>query len=202
MTPKRDVDAFDARAAGYEDGWLGRLHRDIADRAAALAVATVPAPRRVLDVGCGTGYLLRALAGAFPDVDRLDGVDPAPSMVAVATASAQTGRLRCRSGVAEHLPYPDDTFDLVATVTSFDHWEDQRAGLAECARVLRPGGALVLVDQFSPWSLWSAPTLWAGRRGRARTVRRCTRLLQEAGFRSPVWHPVSMTLIKAVTAHA
>jgi ubiquinone/menaquinone biosynthesis C-methylase UbiE len=41
------------------------------------------------------------------------------------------------------------SFDLVVSVTSFDHWSDQQAGLAECHRVLVPGGRLVLVDQFS-----------------------------------------------------
>jgi ubiquinone/menaquinone biosynthesis C-methylase UbiE len=38
----------------------------------------------------------------------------------------------------EHLPYADGTFDLVVSTTSFDHWSDQGAGLAECARVMTP----------------------------------------------------------------
>jgi SAM-dependent methyltransferase len=69
-------------------------------------------------------------------------------------------------GVAEHLPYPEETLDLVVITTSFDDWSDQLAGLRECARVLAPGGRLVLADQFS---LWLAPTLVVGRRGKART---------------------------------
>src|SRR6185437_13258598 len=191
------VDAFEARARGYEDGWLGRLHTEIAERTAGLALATVPDPRRVLDVGCGTGYLLRALASRRPAIERLDGVNPAPTMVAVAEASTATGRLHCRTGVVEDLPYPDGTFDLVVSTTSFDHWSDQRAGLGECARVLRPGGALVLVDQFSTWL---APTLMVTHRGKARTRQRCTRLLIDAGFRPPTWHPLYTPLVKAVTA--
>jgi ubiquinone/menaquinone biosynthesis C-methylase UbiE len=65
----RDVAAFDARAPGYESGWLGRLHHQIADRTADLALTLTPAPRRILDVGCGTGYLLRRLATRCPQAE-------------------------------------------------------------------------------------------------------------------------------------
>lgn len=44
-----------------------------------------------------------------------------------------------------------DIFDLIVSTTSFDHWSDRQAGLVECARVLRPGGRLVLVDELSRW---------------------------------------------------
>jgi len=62
--------------------------------------------------------------------------------------------------VAERLPFPDGVFDLVVSTTSFDHRSDQRAGVLECARMLRPGGRLVLVDQFSAWL---GPALVTGR---------------------------------------
>ncbi len=85
---------------------------------------------------------------------------------------------------------------LVST-TSFDHWAGQPAGLRECARVMAPGGHLVLVNQFSPLCL---PTLIGRRRGKARTRRRATRLLTGAGFRSPQWHALYAVIIGAVTA--
>lgn len=194
---ERDLTAFDARATTYESGWLGRLHHDIADRTARLAVSTRPDARRVLDIGCGTGYLLRCLADRYRAVIELAGVDPAPTMIEVATASADDDRLAYSLGTAEHLPYPDNAFDLVVTTTSFDHWSDQLAGLRECARVLQQGGCLVLVDQFS---LWLTPTLLLGRRGKARTKRRCDRLLHAAGFQSLAWHDAYAVIIKAVTA--
>jgi ubiquinone/menaquinone biosynthesis C-methylase UbiE len=197
MTSHRDVAAFEERAAGYEQGWLGRLHHEIADRTAALALTSTTPPKRVLDVGCGSGYLLRVLANHFPDAEELAGLDAAPAMIKAATASAGDQRLRFSIGVAEKMPYPDGTFDLVVSTTSFDHWSDQQAGLSECARVLGPGGHLILADQFSAWLV---PSLIISRRGKARTKRLVNRLLAAAGFRSLVWHELYAVIIKAVIA--
>jgi ubiquinone/menaquinone biosynthesis C-methylase UbiE len=200
MAHDRDVAAFDERAPGYEDGWLSKLHHDIADRTADLALSRSPAPSSILDVGCGTGYLLRQLAVRVPAAAELAGIDAAPAMIEMAremAPAARGGRLRFTEGVAEQLPYPGETFDLVVSTTSFDHWADQQAGLTECARVLAPAGHLVLVDQFSAWL---SPTLLLGRRGKARTKLRATRLLAAAGFRSPQWHRLYAVIIQAVTA--
>lgn len=197
MPPYRDLGAFNDRATGYDGGWRGRLHHTISDRTADLAVRTVPVAESILDVGCGTGYLLHALADRYPDAQRLAGVDAAPQMVEVAQSGAREDRLSFTHGVAERLDYPEDTFDLIVSTTSFDHWSDQQAGLIDCARVLRPGGHLVLVDQFS---LLLMPTLVSSRRGKARTRRRVDRLLQHAGFESPQWHRLHAVIINAVTA--
>jgi ubiquinone/menaquinone biosynthesis C-methylase UbiE len=99
-------------------------------------------------------------------------------------------------GTAERLPGPAATFVLVVSTTSFDHWADQRAGLAECAPVLASGGRLVLADQFSVL----LPTLLAGRRDKARTRRRAARLVTAAGLRSPHWHRLYAAIVQAVTA--
>jgi ubiquinone/menaquinone biosynthesis C-methylase UbiE len=191
----RDVAAFDDRAKGYENGWLGKLHRDIADRTAAIALALVPTPSRILDVGCGTGYLLRLLGARCPAAVELVGLDPAPRMIEEAKTRADDDRLTFSIGSSEDLPLPDGTFDLVVSTTSFDHWADQRSGLAECERVMRPGAYLVLADLFSALLV---PTLLLDRQGKARTKRRATRLLADVGLRSAEWHDL-YPLIKAVT---
>jgi ubiquinone/menaquinone biosynthesis C-methylase UbiE len=193
----RDVAAFAERAQHYDEGRLGQLHHHIADRTADLALACVPAPRRILDVGCGTGYLLGRLAARAPQAEVLAGIDAAPAMTEAARGAAADGRLRFVVGVAEQLPWPAASFDLVVSTTSFDHWADQRAGLAECARVLAPGGRLVLADLFS---VLLAPTLLAGRRGKARTRRRAAQLVTAAGLHSAQWHRLYAVIIQAVTA--
>jgi len=142
--------------------------------------------------------LLRRLAILCPQADELAGVDPAPAMVQVAGASASDERLHLYAGVrAERLPFPDATFDLVVSTTSFDHWSDQGAGLAECARAMAPGGRLVLVDQFS---VLLAPTLAFGRRGKARTRWQAARLLEAAGLCPISWHRLYAVIIQAVVA--
>jgi ubiquinone/menaquinone biosynthesis C-methylase UbiE len=197
MAHDRNVAAFGERAQGYDEGWRGRMHHQIADRVADLALTCVPAPRRILDVGCGTGYLLGRLAARAPGAEVLAGIDAAPAMIEVARAAAADSRPRFVVGTAERLPWPEASFDLVVSTTSFDHWADQQAGLAQCARVLEPGGCLVLADLFSALLL---PTLLAGRRGKARTRRRATRLLSATGLHAPRWHRVYAVIIQVVTA--
>ena len=87
MARDRDVAAFGERAPGYDQGWRGRMHHQIADRAADLALTCVPAPRRTLDIGCGTGYLLGRLAARTPGAEVLAGIDAAPAMIEVARAA-------------------------------------------------------------------------------------------------------------------
>jgi ubiquinone/menaquinone biosynthesis C-methylase UbiE len=197
MARHRDVAAFGERAQRYDQGWLGRLHHQIADRTADLALSCVPAPKQILDVGCGTGYLLGRLAARAPQAAALAGIDAAPAMIEVARTAVTDDRLRFVVGTAERLPWPSGTFDLVVSTTSFDHWADQRVGLAQCARVLAPGGCLVLADLFSSLLL---PTLLAGHRDKARTKRRATHLLTAAGLPSPQWHRLYTVIIQAVTA--
>lgn len=197
MPYDRDVRAFDDRAASYESGRHGRLHQEISDRVVELALSLVPAPRRVLDVGCGTGYALRRLAARLPQAGEFLGVDAAPKMVEVARAASRDERLSFTEGTAERLPVGDGAYDLVVSTTSFDHWADQAAGIRECARALAPGAALVLTDQFSNL-LW--PTLLGSRRGKARTRSRATRLITAAGLREPRWHPCYAVIIQSVTA--
>lgn len=183
---RRDIDRFDQRARSYERGQLGAWHQLVAERTALLAAAAEPTARRVLDVGCGTGMLTRALAGRLSAAE-LVGVDPAERMLAVARASTPDDtRLRFERATAERLPFRDESFELVASAVSFDHWSDQLAGLVECRRVLDRGGAFVVADLFAAWL---SPTTIRHRR-RARTPGRAEGLLEEAGFNSIRWERI------------
>jgi ubiquinone/menaquinone biosynthesis C-methylase UbiE len=198
VSRERDVQAFDDRAESYETDWRGKMHLDIVTRSLDLALAADATPSRVLDVGSGTGMLLRLLANRLPvRGQELLGIDAAAGMVDVARAAADDPRLGFLLGVAEHLPFVDGYFDLVVSTTSFDHWADQAAGIRECFRVLVPDGHLVLTDLMSPVLL---PTTVLGRRGRARTKRRAGALLTSAGFGAVTWHRLYRGIIATAVA--
>ena len=196
MARDRDVDAFDRRAGTYESGPLAQWHAEVVAAARALAVSVAPAPPHVVDVGCGTGALVRLLAADLPATVSLTGVDAAPAMIAAAAAHPGLDpRVTFSVARAEALPMADAVADLVVSTTSFDHWHGQLLGLLECRRVLRPGGRLVLVDLCSPL-LW--PTTRVGRRGRARTPRQLRDVLTAAALRVDDVSRVSLLIRAAV----
>ena len=92
---------------------------------------------RALDVGCGTGHSTVTL---LPYARQIVGLDPSSMMLAQAGAHPRIIYLK---GHAEALPLQRESFDLV-TVSSAYHWFDHHGFLQEAARVLRPGGWLVL----------------------------------------------------------
>ena len=96
-------------------------------------------PERVLQVPCGDGEAALFLAREFPTA-RVRGIDSDPENVAAATQRVgldPEGRVAFKLGGPRRIPYPDGNFDLVAAV-------DARPSPRELARVLRPGGHLIL----------------------------------------------------------
>lgn len=198
------MERFDRRADSYDRGRVGDWHRLVAERTADLAVAEPERPRRILDVGCGTGLLLARLALLVPDAQLLAGVDPSPRMVSRSRAALEcVSQAVVDQAPAEALPFERGAFDLVVSTMSFDHWRDQRTGLAECARVLGADGRLVLADLFAAWLTASA---LLGKRDRARSVRRANDLLELAGLAPLTWHRIydlgPFPLVRAVVAAA
>ncbi len=92
---------------------------------------------RVLDVGCGAGFLSNYLAAHELAVE---GVDASADSLAVAQRHDATGSVRYLLGDALALPYPDRSFDVVCAMDFLEHVEDPAKVVAEAARVLRPGG--------------------------------------------------------------
>src|SRR5580658_10020613 len=96
-------------------------------------------PSRLLDLGCGTGAFLRAIEDL---VEEAQGVDLSAGMIAQARKrSTAAGKLSFTTVDGPHLPFPDDTFDVVTSVLSF-RYLDWDPIVAEILRVLKPGGRL------------------------------------------------------------
>jgi len=131
-----DVDRFNRWAATYDRHVLQRLVFEPVQRTLLeMAAVEVPKPGAILDVGCGTGRLLRAAEPMFP-LARLEGVDAAAEMIRYARAGLPAGsRITFAQATAERLPFPDGVFDLVFSTMTYHHWADQRQGIVEVARV-------------------------------------------------------------------
>ncbi len=128
--------SFDVAAEAY-DSFMGRYSRPLA--ALFLQSARLPASGRALDVGCGPGALTEELARRFGETE-VAGVDPSESFVAAAAARHPWADIR--HGVAEHLPFDDDTFDATLAELVVHFMTDAAAGTREMVRVTRPGGVV------------------------------------------------------------
>ena len=135
---RRDgADWDEVRALGLDEGAID------------LAVLAALPPRldRLLDIGTGTGALLERVA---PRVESALGVDASREMLALARARLAerglAGRCAVRQADMYRLPLPDAGFDAVTLQMVLHYAEDPAAALAEAARVLRPGGTLLVVD--------------------------------------------------------
>jgi ubiquinone/menaquinone biosynthesis C-methylase UbiE len=142
-----DLDRFDRWSGSYERHYLQRLvFEPMQAMVLELAAGEVPHPSAVLDIGCGTGRLLRAAEQRFPAA-ALEGVDAARGMIKHAQAVLPArSRIRFQVATAEKLPFVNGQFDLVFSTMTFHHWDDQRGAIAEVARVLKPGGRWLLAD--------------------------------------------------------
>ncbi len=146
-----DAQEFEQRSASYETSLSQRLIFDPIHRILLDQIPPIQPPADILDIGCGTGRLLRKIAQRWPSA-HLIGVDPAEGMIAQARRFAP--EITFYVGQAESLPLPDASLDLVVSTMSFHHWQDQADGIAQVARVLRKGGIFVLVDLLTPLGLW------------------------------------------------
>ena len=148
-TAEELAERFDRRAPDYDGS---TMHRGLAQAVADFV--RLGGVRDILDVGTGTGLVLRSLpAGPW----KLTGVDLSPGMVQVARAALPSARFEVAD--ATSLDLPDSSVDLVTCVTMVHLVPDATAAMREWRRLLRPGGCLVLATfaDDSPSSHGPAP---------------------------------------------
>ncbi len=135
---------FDGQAAVYDerDTYYYSQNGKISCRDIAQLVRDIPY-EALLDVGCGTGFLINILARRKPA--RYCGLDLSGEMIRVAEGKAIPGA-EFTEGSADRLPYPDGSFDIVACSQSFHHYPYPEKAMQEAKRVLKPGGLYILSD--------------------------------------------------------
>lgn len=141
------LDQYTTRASAYLNSAVHAAGQDLD------LIAQLLANQRgavALDVGCGGGHLTYRLA---PLVSQVVACDLAASMLAAVAEQASLRGLpniATREAAAESLPFEVATFDVVATRFSAHHWHAFAEGIAEMARVLKPGGLALMSDVVSP----------------------------------------------------
>jgi SAM-dependent methyltransferase len=130
------IDAANAYEALFIPALFGQWAPKVAD------AAQIRPGQRALDIACGTGVLAREIISRMGSSGRVAGIDPSPGMVAVAKHLAPA--VEWREGVAESLPFPDQSFDAVVSQFGLMFFTDRRQALREMLRVLAPGGHLAV----------------------------------------------------------
>jgi len=103
---------------------------------------------KLLDVGCGTGGLLKEISGSGKEVN-LYGIDLSPEMIRAAKVKLKDEKhVELYEGSAANLPFESNYFDYVVCMNSLHHHADPNQSLTEMTRVLKPGGAMILMDGF------------------------------------------------------
>jgi SAM-dependent methyltransferase len=163
-------------------GWLAgvvmaRVNAGLND--AAVAVLAPGPEDRVLEIGFGHGRTVAALAerAAF-----VAGVDPAGVLVRQATrrnrAAVRAGSVELREASVTCIPYPDGSFSMALAVNSYQHWPGPDEAVLEVARVLQPGGVLVLGLRLHD----PDASVWTGPGFRPAEVDAAEQVLRSAGF--------------------
>ena len=176
--------------ARWRETPLGRITERVETRVV-FDLAGPLAGKRVLDVGTGDGtYAIEAARRRA----QVTGLDPDPAMLGAARARAREGgvSVALQEGRAEALAFGDASFQVVLAITVLCFVPDSHAAVKEIARVLAPGGTLVLGDlaRFSVWAARRRMRAWLGegtwRRAHFWSRHELVRLVESAGLETEV----------------
>ena len=154
-----DLSELPAAYRKWRQSELGRITDHIEEELILKLIGPVSG-KRVLDVGCGDGVLSVTLAQAGADVTGLD-YDPLMLAAARRRANDAGQKVALVEGDAQSLPFADSAFDIVVAVTILCFVAEPVRTFHEMARVLRPGGRLV-IGELGRYSIWAAKRRIAG----------------------------------------
>ena len=159
---------------------------------------------RVLDVGCGPGRLAMTFAERVTPGGSVQGIDPSPEMIKLATTRAQKDGIPISFQVAfaQQLPFPDATFDALSCTLALHHVaeDDQRAAVEEMYRVLKPGGR-ILIAEFQKSGRHPHPgPRWLRRTGGEDMINKALDLINAAGFTGAATGRTNLGWLGKITA--
>ena len=143
---RKDFD-FSKMAESYDESMGGRAVRPFYNLL--LSEIALAEGMRLLDVGCGTGAMLKRICGNC----RVEahGIDVEANMIAVAERKCPD--ITFNLAPAENMPYPDGYFDALTACLAYHHLPDKAGFAREASRVLKTGGVLYIVDPNFPYAL-------------------------------------------------
>lgn len=179
---------FDEISTHYSDSYAGKytapMHDALIQELAEITFASL------LDVGCGTGTFLSIVSKRF-DV-KVSGIDISRGMIEKSRELFGSGA-DLRVGDSEHLPWNNESFDVVTCIASFHHYPNPVPVLMEMKRVLKPGGRVIIADPWvpNPWRFF-ANLIVRTRLNRGGDVRvysweEMQELLEKCGLESVKW---------------
>lgn len=187
MDSEQSTGVLAASYAQWRSSRVGRITDELEQQLLFELLGSV-ADKTLLDVGCGDGRLASKLSRRGAAVT---GLDADPMMIAAAhrRSEIEDTRLRLVEGLAERLPFDDESFDSALAVTVLCFVRNAERAIAEIARVLKPDGHLV-IGELARWNLWAVHRRvrgWLGnstwRAATFRTGRELRGLIQAAGLR-------------------
>ena len=141
---KANADKWDRRARTYDEKRFDYF-REIQKKL--LSSINPTKQTRLLDLGCGTGWLVRTASELCSGEGRFVGIDASPRMIERAKSnSTANNAVEFYLGSADTLPFEDNSFDVVTCTNSFHHYPKPIDALLEARRIMRQGGRIYILD--------------------------------------------------------